>query len=157
ALHVTDGLDEALVKRGLDNDQPHVRAWTIQLATEAPGKKVPPAQLQQFARLAASDPSPVVRLYLASAAGRLPVDNRWEIVAGLLAHSEDAGDHNLPLMDWYAAEPLVGRDAAKALELAAAGKIPQVFSFTVRLLTKIGKPEALELLVAQLGRTSDVE
>ena len=39
-------------------------------------------------------------------AGRLAADvlrksKRWDIVTGLLTHSEDAKDHNLPLMDWW--------------------------------------------------------
>ncbi len=78
-------------------------------------------------------------------------------MAGLLAHSEDAGDHNLPLMDWYASEPLVGRDPARALKLAADGKMPLVFAFTVRLLAKIGTPAVLDLAVGELARTADVE
>ncbi len=44
---------------------------------------------------------------------------RWEIVAGLVGHAEDAADHNLPLMYWYAAEPLAGLDASRAARLAA--------------------------------------
>ncbi len=156
ALHVTGGLDEALVLRGLANDQPHVRAWSVQLATEDPAKPVSPAVLRQFAKMAADDVSPVVRLSLASAAGRLPHEERWEIVAALLAHSEDAGDHNLPLMDWYASEPLVARDPARALKVASDGKIPLVFAFTARLLAKIGTPAALDLVASELARTADV-
>ena len=38
----------------------------------------------------------MVRLYLASALQRLPVEDRWDILAGLLGHSEDSSDHNLP-------------------------------------------------------------
>ena len=70
--------------------------------------------LSRFAELAQSDPSPVVRLYLASAVQRLPLEKRWEIVAGLVGHAEDAADHNLPLMYWYAAEPLAAVDASRA-------------------------------------------
>jgi hypothetical protein len=40
----------------------------------------------------------LVRLYLASALQRAPAAKRWEILAGLMAHEEDAGDQNLPLM-----------------------------------------------------------
>src|SRR5262249_55247269 len=34
ALHAVGGLDEGAIARGLANDRPHVRAWTIQLALE---------------------------------------------------------------------------------------------------------------------------
>ena len=60
----------------------------------------------KFAALAKDDPSPVVRLYLASALQRLPLEKRWAIAEGLVSHDEDATDANLPLMDWYGIEPL---------------------------------------------------
>ena len=86
---------------------PAIRAWTIQLATE---QGPPPAPiLAKFAELARTDPSPMVRLYLASAMQRLPLEKRWDTLTALVGHGEDASDHNLPLMYWYAAEPLVGR------------------------------------------------
>ena len=61
----------------------------------------------------------MVRLYLASALQRLPLENRWDILAGLVGHAEDAADHNLPLMYWYAAEPLAAVDASRAAWLAS--------------------------------------
>ncbi len=152
ALHVTGGLDETLALRGLENDQPHVRAWTIQLLTEDPRQTVSPAVLARFAALANDDLSPVVRLYLASAAGRMPVATRGPILAGLLAHSEGAADHNLPLMLWYAAEPLAEYEPAQALRLASDGRIPRVLSYMTRRIAKIGTPAALDLTTAQLER-----
>ena len=56
--------------------------------------------------------SPVVRLYLASAVQRLPVEQRADILAGLLSHSEDATDHNLPLMYWYGLESICAAQPA---------------------------------------------
>ena len=50
----------------------------------------------------------------------------------LAAHAEDAGDHNLPLMIWYAAEPAVGADLAKGAELLANCRIPKVQEFISR-------------------------
>ena len=51
---------------------------------------------------------------LASAMQRVPAEKRWDVVAGLLSRSEDASDHNLPLMVWYAAEPTsAARHAAR--------------------------------------------
>ena len=40
--------------------------------------------LRKFAELARNDSSPVVRLYLASALQRLPAEQRWDILEGLL-------------------------------------------------------------------------
>ena len=107
AQHAVGGLaDRAAIERRLADPEAVIRAWTIQLATE---QGAPPAPiLDRFGELAQTDPSPVVRLYLAAALQRLPLDSRWEIVRGLVGHAPDATDHNLPLMYWYAAEPLAG-------------------------------------------------
>jgi putative membrane-bound dehydrogenase-like protein len=155
ALHVSGGLRDAEITRGLKNDQPHVRAWTIQLALEDSTRAPSDDVLAPLADMARSDSSGVVRLYLASAMQRLPRSARWAIGEGLLAHSQDAADHNLPLMVWYGVEPLAGEDAQRALRLASEGKIPLVFNFMVRRIAKIGTPAALELLVAALGRSKD--
>ncbi len=59
----------------------HVRAWAIRLLCDA---ALPSAlTLARFAELAGTDPSPKVRLSLASALQRLPVDRRWAIAEPL--------------------------------------------------------------------------
>jgi len=153
ALHGAGLLDEALIARALTNDAPHVRAWAIQFACE--DKKPSDASLSKFAELAKSDPSPVVRLYLSSAAGRIPLEKRWEILSGLTKHAEDAGDHNLPLMYWYAAEPLAGVDAARALALAAASPVAPLPAFMARRIASAGTPEAFDLVVERIAETND--
>ncbi len=120
----------------LDSSE-YVRAWTIQLACE--DKKPSDALLKEFARMAREDKSPVVRLYLASALQRLPVAQRGEILEGLLAHAEDATDQNLPLMYWYAAEPLAGQDVASAAKLLAQTKIPLVREYITRRMATRAK------------------
>ena len=74
------------------------------------------------------------------------------ILEALVAHGEDADDHNLPLMDWYALEPLAAADPARALKLAAGAKMPRILPFMVRRVAAIGTPEALATLVDALGR-----
>jgi putative heme-binding domain-containing protein len=98
-----------------------VRAWTIQLALE--DRAAPASFLQKLAELARRDPSPVVRLYLASALQRLAPEQRWEIAAGLLARGEDATDPNIPTVLWYGIEPLVVVDATRALKLAVDARL----------------------------------
>ena len=92
---------------------------------------VPLAELE---RLAGEDKSPVVRLYLASALQRIPVEQRWPTLDQLVAHAEDASDHNLPLMYWYAAEPCVASDPAKAVALLKQSRIPLLREFIARRL-----------------------
>jgi hypothetical protein len=83
-------------------------------------------------RLAAG---PRVRLALASALQRLPLDQRWPLAEALIQHAEDAEDHNLPQMYWYAIEPLVPTDPGRALELAGKSKIPLVAGHIARRLS----------------------
>ena len=133
ALQVTGGLTEERLVRGLGHANPYVRGWAVQLACE--DRKPSAALLAKFAAMASKeDESPVVRLYLASAAQRLTLEQRKPIVEALVAHAEDANDHNLPLMVWYAAEPIVSADLAAGAALAGKSKIPRVREFIARRL-----------------------
>ncbi len=153
ALHVTGNLPEEAALKLLGNPQEYLRAWTIQLLAE--GRQVPPAALTEFARLARTDPSPVVRLYLAAAMQRVPVAQRWDTVAGLQARGEDAADHNLPLMNWYAAEPLAAEDMNRALQLAEAARQPRLLHFTVRRVAALGTSAAYAAITTSLNRVTD--
>jgi putative membrane-bound dehydrogenase-like protein len=144
--------DSNEIERRLSDPEAVIRAWTIQLATE----QGPPsaAIMARFVALARTDRSPVVRLYLASALQRLPLRDRWEIAEGLLSHAGDATDHNLPLMYWYGTEPLAGLDASRAARVAMSAKIPLIQEFMARRIGAIGTPEAMALLIDELGRTA---
>lgn len=158
ALHVTGGLDAASLQGLLEDPAEHLRAWAIRMLCES--NALSPMSLAKFDALAASDQSSVVRLSLASALQRLPVEQRWGIARGLASHSGDAGDANLPLMIWYGIEPLVPGDAQRALKLVIAGRIPLVRQFVARRLADDaaarGEKGDLSPLVAALGATSDV-
>jgi putative membrane-bound dehydrogenase-like protein len=129
-LHAIGGVTQEQGLSLLDDKSEYVRAWCIQLMAE--NKNLSDAALKRFAKLAKSDPSPVVRLYLAAAMQRTPVERRWDVVSALLKHGEDVGDHNLPLMYWYAAEPCVAADSARGSYLLEHAKIPQVREFIAR-------------------------
>lgn len=153
ALHAVQALDDARLQRGLADASPFVRGWCVQLSCQ----DGPPssAMLERFRQLAADDPSPVVRLYLASALQRLPEDSRWGILENLVRHAEDADDHNLPLMYWYALEPLAARDAARAMRIAQASPIARLLEFTVRRVASEGDAAALATLVERLQDQAD--
>ena len=132
-LWVTGNLRDIELASLLADKSEHLRAWAVQLLCE---HKNPGAQaLLEFTRMAREDTSPLVRLYLASAMQRLPLAQRAPVLKALLAHEEDAGDQNLPLMYWYAAEPVVAADNAVAVQLLAACKIPKVRQFITRRMT----------------------
>jgi putative membrane-bound dehydrogenase-like protein len=153
ALHATGGLTAEVALSALRDPTDYVRAWAIQLLCE--DGHASPAAAREFARLAREDPSPVVRLYLASAAQRIAPDQRWDIVAALHAHAEDAADHNLPLMDWYALEPLFEQDYHRALALALDSKEPRMVEFAARRIAVMGRPEAMGALVEALAKMED--
>jgi len=130
ALHATGGLDTARTLALLDSPHEYVRAWAIQLELETrpAGKEL----LEKLVALAGNDPSPVVRLYVASALQRLPLAQRWDIAAALASHAEDASDPNIPYLLWYGVEPLVPADPSRALALGRASRIELLTRFIAR-------------------------
>jgi putative membrane-bound dehydrogenase-like protein len=126
--------DERLTTLLGDGDE-HVRAWAIRQLSERSPDAVTTSQ--QFAALAASDPSPFVRLHLASALQRLKLSHRWPTAEALVEHAEDAADQNLPLMIWYGIEPLIPTNKKRAVALAAKSKIPLVRQFIARRLAEL--------------------
>jgi putative membrane-bound dehydrogenase-like protein len=130
SLHVTGGLDSVHQRIALEDPNEHIRAWAVQSITE--GGIIDDANLAKFVGFAAKDPSQVVRLHLASAAGRIPEGQRWDLLANLLSHEEDAEDANLPQLYWYALEPLCKADSKRALQLALAGKHPQLRKYAAQ-------------------------
>jgi putative membrane-bound dehydrogenase-like protein len=109
-------------------------AWVARVTTE--DGKISDGVAKLFCALAQQHPSPITRLGLASACQKISIEQRKPILAALLAHGEDATDQNLPLMYWYAAEPVVGADATWAAEMLAACKIPLVNEFIARRLAE---------------------
>jgi putative membrane-bound dehydrogenase-like protein len=153
ALHVTDGLSEREALDLLGHDSEYLRSWAVYLLVQ--DKHPSEDALRRFTALARRDTSALVRLYLASALQRVPIEKRWSIVSALSAREEDATDQNLPMMVWYGAEPLVERDMARSFALALESKLPRMFSFTVQRIAAVGTQDALRLLAEQLARTTD--
>ncbi len=153
ALHATRGLSERDLHELLDHDSDYVRSWAVSLLVES--KQPSDATLRRFARAAREESSALVRLYLASALQRVPAGKRWDVVAGLLGRDEDAADQNLPLMIWYATEPIVELDMPRALTLAAGTTLPGLFPSTVRRIAAVGTQDALRTLTDRLGRAAN--
>lgn len=132
ALHATSGFTPDSLRARLDDPDEHIRNWVVRLLVDE--GTADQATLGKFAQMAAKDTSPLVRLALASALQRLPVDQRLPIARGLVSHAEDARDPYLPLMNWYAIEPCVAYDKAQAAELIAESKIPIIREYLARRL-----------------------
>jgi hypothetical protein len=155
ALHVTDGITEAELLDLFSSESEYLRSWAVYLTVA--GRNPSADALRRMVRLATRDDSALVRLYIASAMQRVPAAltaERWDVVAALMARSEDAGDHNEPLMLWYATEPLVPLDMARALALVADSKLPNLFTYTVQRIAAVGTQDALKVLTDRLGRAT---
>jgi putative membrane-bound dehydrogenase-like protein len=148
ALYAVGGVDEALLSELLDSPHETVRVWAVRLGAE--DRRPSEALRGKWAKLAASDPAACVRLALASALQRLPLEQRWPIAEALVAHAEDADDANLPLMLWYAIESLVPADRQGALRLLSGARIPLLREYLARRLVHLD-PEGLRLAIGWLG------
>lgn len=153
-LHVTKGLTEKELVAVLDNDSEYIRSWAIQLLAEH--KSVSPETLKRLVTLAQQDQSQLVRLYLSSGMLRLDPAQRWDVMDALVQKAEDKDDHNLPLMLWYASEPLAGIDAKRALKLAEKSKMPKMLPYMIQRVAAINTDESKNLLKElneRLGKT----
>ncbi len=134
ALNVTGGLSTADKLSLLDHDNEHVRSWGVRLLVEE--RDPPQRAIKRFQTMAAEDPSPLVRLFLASALQRIPHVDRWPVASKLAQHGKDASDPNLPLMIWYGIEPAVAENPERAVKLAQSTKIPKIRKFVARRLAE---------------------
>ena len=78
----------------------------------------------------------LVRLHLASAMQRLPLEARFPIATALAAHVEDANDRQQPLMIWYGIEPAVVAHPDQAIALALSSRMPTVTKLITRRLAE---------------------
>jgi putative membrane-bound dehydrogenase-like protein len=144
ALHVTKGLKEQDLLNLLEHENEYIRGWAIQLLAE--DKVLSGTAVKSFAELSRRDTSALVRLHLTSAVQRTAPENRWEIIDALLQRSEDTADHNLPLMLWYAFEPMVPIDLNRASDLAMRTNVPQILPFTIRRIGAVKTAESIKVL-----------
>ncbi len=130
ALHSQGALSETTALRALTARSEFVRGWTVTCLTEQGSPSS--AALTRLVELAEKDPSPSVRLRLSSAAQKLPPAERWPLLTALAARTADIGDHNLPMMNWYAAEASVAADPARGVELMKSTGQPRMHEFISR-------------------------
>jgi putative membrane-bound dehydrogenase-like protein len=162
ALHVSGGIDPGLLQQELSRSE-YERAWAIRLMEDA--SHAGPAAEESFKhfaeselpRLAASENSALLRVTLASLLQKLPLAQRPALAQALLAHSEDANDHNLPLMLWYGIEPLAATDA-RFTELISAAQIPRVQRLAARRLAEDidAAPQRVDALLTAIAGNSAI-
>ncbi len=94
------------------------------------------ATRQELSRLAREDGSGLVRLALATALKRLPVNQRLELAVPLVAHKEDAADHNLPALIWYGLIPLAESQPDALSKIAKFCELPLTRRLIARRLAE---------------------
>ena len=139
SLHITQNFEPNQLVNLLADTNEYIRAWAIQLLTEDKNASV--MALDIFVNMAKNDPSPVVRLYLASALQRLDKNNAVKIAENLIQHAEDITDHNLPKMYWFGIEPLVKSEPELALKLMPKSNIPLITNYLSRRLVDANETE----------------
>ncbi|MCJ7467500.1 MAG: plastocyanin/azurin family copper-binding protein [Maribacter sp.] len=153
-LHVTDGLTDKELADLLGNPNEYIRSWAIQLITE--DRTLSQATMEKFVDMAKNDGSAMVRLYLVSALLRLEPGQRWDALDALVQKSEDITDHNLPLMVWYAMEPLAELDTERAIKMAERAKTPKLLDYTIQRVAAMNTAAAKKSLQALKGRLGKI-
>jgi len=153
ALYATSALEYRALLGLLDDRDESIRAWAVRLLADhgAPS----PGALTRLVVLAHMEPSPRVRLSLASVLQRVPPKDRWPLGEALAETKIDAADPMLPLMCWYGIEPLVGKDALRAAELAARCKIPLLRNYVARRAVTADASRGMSALLPVIERSSD--
>jgi putative membrane-bound dehydrogenase-like protein len=161
---------DQLVAMLADPDE-HVRTWGVRLLTDLmpldtatglsrnEGAAVDAQLLDLLLKLAGDEHSGLVRLALASTLARLPTAVRPRLAEALLAHGEDAQDHNLPTVIWHGLIPLADRQPSALIPLAIDSRLPQIRVWTARRCAELAasRPEFLaELFQRATDKSSDV-
>jgi putative membrane-bound dehydrogenase-like protein len=123
-LHVAGRLSNATLGDATSHTDDIVRSWAIQLATEEAGKSK--LSSEALLKLAQTDPSPTVRLALASALPKLDAKTVWEVASALAMHGEDKDDRFLPKMIWFGLARVITEDWARGLTLAEKTPMPSL-------------------------------
>ena len=107
SLNAEDNTDLYLKQTKDENE--HVRAWAVRLLADS-SESISPKVVARFTELAESDPSGLVRLYIASSLPRFDAKSVCQLVDKLGQHAEDANDRVQPKLIWYGLEPHVVPD-----------------------------------------------
>ncbi len=174
-LHAIGAADRAYLRSLLSHRDEHLRAWAVRLLTDhwpIDGVLGPAIRseeqaeridaecmevLDQFCDLAARDASGLVRLALASALQRLPVNRRARLAAPLIARQADSQDHNLPLLVWYGLIPVAEAAPMALAELAIQAQWPKTQRLMARRLAEgmDTHPQAVERVVSFAAETTN--
>lgn len=153
ALAISGALTPGSLTAALEHAHPNVRSWAVRLASEdgSPSAEI----FGKMLEMAKGDPSPVVRLALASHLAETPADRAWPLANALASHAEDAEDRNLPRMIHFGIAPHFAADLDRAFSFADAAAQPHLRDFARWFLAK--QPGARSRCIARLGKLEGAE
>jgi putative membrane-bound dehydrogenase-like protein len=154
ALNAIGGLDAAVLTALLADRDESMRGWAVRLLVET--APVPHEVVDKLAEMADGDPSPRVRLALASALLRIPASDYRRPLARALAVAEiDPADRMLALMTWYAIESEAATSPEFATEVMPTVKLPMLREFLARRLVSADPAKGLAALAPALNSDRD--
>ncbi len=111
-----------------------LRRLEIELHTQRV-PQISPSMIDRHAMFVVAPP--VYVLSQASSLRHVPLEHRPEMALNLLKNirSTDSDDPNIPLIAWYAIEPLIGPDQVTTMKLLTAARIPRHREFIARKAT----------------------
>ncbi|MEM7474282.1 MAG: PVC-type heme-binding CxxCH protein [Planctomycetota bacterium] len=156
ALYSIGATNEEWLRSLLAEENEHLRSWALRLLVDskAPNALEQPT-IERMQQLAVQDESGLVRLFLASALQRIPIEQRLPIASALAAHAEDAADRMQPLMIWYGIESAVLNDVPGYLKLAGQSQIPLLRKHIARRIVEQldDMPDAMGQLLALMQQS----
>lgn len=156
ALHAINKLGGNLLEVATGEKNDIVRAWAIQLATEEAGKSK--LSSETLLKLAQTDPSPTVRLALASALPNLNAETAWEVGSALAMRAEDKNDRFLPKMIWFGLARVIeesGRLSPKVAPGSVFGKNRPLWERALALAEKTPMPSLADSIRWFAGKSAE--
>ncbi len=150
-LHAIGALSSSDKSSFLKDPDEFVRGWTLELSNDR--RDATPELQTQMVNLAANDPSPVVRRYLASAIQRVSPETGWALIESLACHGEDREDRNIPLLLWDGLAQRMPSSLERALAVARQTALPQLADYVWWYAATLDGA-GLDAAVAEVGRTS---
>ena len=141
--------DKDMLFKSLDQSDEHVRAAAVRMMTH---RRLSFGSVANTIVTLANDPSPLVRLYVASVINRLPTSHSFEAARRLVAFETDMQDRVQPKLIWHRIEPFIAGDFEQSMTLFNASKSQQLRLNIVRRLAcdPQQQDEMLEQLVQRL-------
>ncbi len=148
ALHAIGQARPAMLGSTLLDRDEAMRIWAARLLADH--EQVKQTDFHFLVDRARHEKSPPVRLALASAMRKAPLELRGDFAVALASDEKDAADPNLPLMIWYGLEPAVAADPTRGEIVLTRARIPLLRQYVARRMAASERPAAMSELARAL-------